>query len=347
MNRCRIVLISGLVVLVTALHYITPINVPALHIVYRELYFVPIILAGLWGGKKGGLSASIAVSVIYIPHVFFLAKPHPSFDPNMMLNILATSAESLWGNLFELLIFNLVGFFLGFMVEKMKDEHRARIKSERLAAVGKTVAEIAHDMKAPLMVIGGFSTQLAKTIDENDRVSHKKLTIVIKETGRLELMVKDMLDFARPLELKTSQADLNQVVSESVSVAGSFAKEAGIALRTELDPSIPSLMLDVGRIKQVILNLLTNAVQACTRGEQVTIRTCLSGRSVSLDVIDCGQGIRVEDQDSIFQPFFSTKKDGTGLGLGNVKKIVEAHGGTVSFRPNHEKGVTFTVRFRV
>lgn len=95
MNRWRIVLISGLVVLVTALHYITPVNVPALHIVYRELYFVPIILACLWGGKRGGLSTSIAVSVIYIPHVLFLAKPHPSFDPNMMLNILATSVESL------------------------------------------------------------------------------------------------------------------------------------------------------------------------------------------------------------------------------------------------------------
>lgn len=112
-----------------------------------------------------------------------------------------------------------------------------------------------------------------------------------------------------------------------------------------LDQSIPSLMLDVTRVRQVIMNLVTNAVQASPKGEEVTIRTHGSGGAVALDVIDRGRGIAVEDRENIFQPFFSTKKDGTGLGLANVKKIVEAHGGTVSFRPNAEKGVTFTAEF--
>jgi len=117
----------------------------------------------------------------------------------MMLIISATSAESLWGNLFQILYFNLVGFFLGLMIENLEKEHRARMKSERLAAIGNTVAEIAHDMKAPLTAIGGFAAQLAKSMDETDQVSRKKLSIVINETGRLEAMVEEMLNFARPL----------------------------------------------------------------------------------------------------------------------------------------------------
>ncbi|MCF8145744.1 MAG: hypothetical protein K9N21_17680 [Deltaproteobacteria bacterium] len=345
MSRWQIILIAGLVVLITGLHFMTPVNMPSLHIVYRELYFVPIILAGLWGGKKGGLCTSIAISLIYIPHIFSLMKPHPSLDPNMMLNVLATSAESLWGNLFQLIFYNLVGFFLGYMIQNMEKAHQASIRSERLAAVGKTVAEIAHDMKAPLMAIGGFSAQLAKAIDKDDQASRKKLNIVMKETARLEAMIKDMLDFARPLELSVSPADLNQVVSETVGVAQSIAQEAGVGLLMALDQSIPSLMLDVTRVRQVIMNLVTNAVQASPKGEEVTIRTRGSGGAVALDVIDRGRGIAVEDRENIFQPFFSTKKDGTGLGLANVKKIVEAHGGKVSFRPNAEKGVTFTAEF--
>lgn len=347
MNRYRFALIAGLVVLFTALHYVTPLTVPSVHIVYRELYFVPIILAAIWGGKKGGLITSIAVSLIYIPHVFFLAEPHPSFDPNMMLMISATSAESLWGNLFQILFFNLVGFFLGFMIENIEKEHRARIKSERLAAIGNTVAEIAHDMKAPLMAIGGFSAQLAKAIDETDQSSHKKLDIIIRETGRLEAMVKEMLDFARPLELNLSQVDLTRVISESAALAESFAQDAGITLRTELDPSMPPLMLDTAKMSQVILNLVTNAIQACTMGDWVTIKTRFSRGSAYLDVIDSGSGIPVEQQENIFRPYFSTRKDGTGLGLANVKKIVEGHGGTVSFRSNSPKGVIFTIEFRV
>lgn len=347
LSRWHIVVVGMLVATVTAFHYLTPLNMPSLHVVYRELYFVPIILAALWGGRKGGLSTSVVVSLIYIPHVFFLAKPHPAFDRNMMLNILATSAESLWGNVFELLFYNLVGYFLGLMIENIEREHRARLESERLATVGKTVAEIAHDMKAPLMAIGGFSAQLEKAVDRDDPASQKKLTIIHREAGRLEGMIKEMLDFSRPLELNRSSVSLNQVASESVSLLGSIAEEAAVELQKELSPSLPSLMVDVEKVKQVVLNLVTNAIQACDRGDTVTVRTYSSDGFVSLDVIDCGPGIPIEDQEKIFQPFFSKKRGGTGLGLPNVKKIVEAHRGTVSFHSNPKGGSTFRVEFKI
>lgn len=113
MTKPRLMAIAAIVALITAFHYLTPMSMPTLHIVYRELYFLLIVLAGLWGGKKGGVLTSVAVSLVYIPHMFMLAVPHPMFDPNTMFNVLMSSAESRWGNFFELLFFNLAGFFVG------------------------------------------------------------------------------------------------------------------------------------------------------------------------------------------------------------------------------------------
>jgi len=135
------------------------------------------------------------------------------------------------------------------------------------------------------------------------------------------------------------------VVSESLDIAEPYAEEAGIYLHAELEPSLPFLPLDTPRVQQAILNLVTNAVEACEEGGRVTVRTSHSGPFVLLDVADCGRGIGNQDCDKVFQPFFSTKKHGTGLGLANVKKIVEAHGASISFRSNPEKGMTFTMKF--
>lgn len=117
MIKQRLTVIVGLVILLTALHYFTSMNIPALHIVYRELYFVPIILAGLWGGKNGGIFTSVAMSSdLHPPHVL-LGAPHPVFDPNTMLNVLTSSAESRWGNFSELPFYNLAGFLSGIFTD--------------------------------------------------------------------------------------------------------------------------------------------------------------------------------------------------------------------------------------
>lgn len=123
-----------------------------------------------------------------------------------------------------------------------------------------------------------------------------------------------------------------------------MAKESGVELETDLARSLPSVVLDAPRVKQILSNLITNAIQASHTGDRVRVCTRLNSLGVVLEVADHGEGIAKEYHESIFHPFFSTKREGTGLGLGIVKKIVETHGGEVSFRINQEKGVTFTVR---
>ena len=108
--------------------------------------------------------------------------------------------------------------------------------------------------------------------------------------------------------------------------------------------SLPSVVLDAPRARQILLNLITNAIQASHAGDRVRVSTGLNSIGIVLEVADHGEGIAKEYRESIFHPFFSTKKEGAGLGLGIVKKIVETHGGDVSFRVNQEKGVTFTVQ---
>jgi len=227
------------------------------------------------------------------------------------------------------------------VVQRQRTEQSLR-QAESLAAMGRALSSVAHDMRTPLVAIGGF-TRIAHRHMEDDHPDREKLEIVIKETGRLENMVKDMLDFSKPLELDRSAEDVNQVIQESIAVVERAAQDMGVSLQIELARDLPSFSLDVMRMKQVIINLVLNAVQASSQGEFVRVATHRSGNRLIIDVRDHGCGIPVEKRDEIFLPFISTKKEGTGLGLPIVKKIVEAHQGHVEILDETEKGVTFRV----
>jgi two-component system, NtrC family, sensor histidine kinase HydH len=197
-------------------------------------------------------------------------------------------------------------------------------------------------MKSPLMAIGGFVNQVSRKLPENGP-NNKKLQVVMQETARLEGMVKDMLEFGKPMELELSQADLNDLVRETVEVSKPIAAKAGVVLKMEVDESLPALELDVSRLRQVLMNLIVNAIQASPASEETRVRTRRTKLEVILEITDCGCGIPEGEREKIFQPFFSTKKEGTGLGLAIVKKIVEAHEGRITFHPNKDKGTTFVV----
>jgi signal transduction histidine kinase len=197
-------------------------------------------------------------------------------------------------------------------------------------------------MKSPLMAIGGFAAQVRRRMAEDDP-DRPKIDLVIRETARLESMVKDMLNFSRPLHLEASSCNLTQIAGECVDVMRGAECDRGIALEKELDPALPNCMLDNDSIKEVIINLIANAVQASPQGEMVTVRTLRHGSRVILEVSDHGHGILEEDRKRVFYPFFSKKKGGTGLGLTIAKKIVTAHGGTISLYQNQDRGVTFRV----
>lgn len=324
----KVVAIALMIGAILSLHYLDLPYIGYQHAVYRMLLYLPLVLGSLWFGLKGAIYVCASVSIFYLPYT--------------MTQWQGFSLED-FHELLEGMLYIIIAFILGSLVEKERKEHRTLLQAESLAAVGKAVSEIAHDMKTPLMAIGGFANQVSRKLPQDDP-NRKKLEVVVQETARLESMVKQMLDFGRPLEIQLTKISLNELVMKTVEVAEPVARKSGVELKTDLEPSLPLLLLDGPRIEQVILNLVTNAVQASPAGERVLVRTHLESGEVLLKVADRGCGIAEEHRDNVFHPFFSTKKAGTGLGLGIVKKIVEAHGGDVSFQSNPEKGVTFSVR---
>jgi len=327
-EQMKIVIISVMIGSILCLHYLTFPELRYHHAVYRMLFYLPLILGSLWFGMKGAIYICVSVSVLFLPHAIRQWEWFSLDD---------------FHRLSEGVLYIGIALILGFLVERERKKQSALVRVRSLAAVGKAVSEIAHDMKTPLMAIGGFAKQVFKKL-EPDNPDRKKLGLVIQETAHLESMVKEMLDFGKPVELQFTEIDFNELVSDSVRVVQPMAKENGVELETDLAPSLPSVVLDAPRVNQVLLNLITNAIQASTAREHVRVCTRLNSLGVVLEVVDHGGGIAKEYRESIFHPFFSTKREGTGLGLGIVKKIVETHGGDVSFSANQEKGVTFTVR---
>jgi signal transduction histidine kinase len=326
-KNSKIAIIAVLIGGILALHYLTVHERVFRHAVYRMLFYLPLVLGSFWFGLRGALCVSAAVAVFYFPFGFHRWRGF-SHDFNLLLE----------GGLYV-----FIAFVLGYLTERERKEQAARHRAERLAAIGGAVSEIAHDMKSPLMAIGGFTAQVSRNLTEDD-LNRKKLDMVVKETSRLESMVKEMLDFGRPIQLRTEMESLNSLAGECVEIVRPLAENQGVEIRTEFDPEMPLLSLDKNRIKQVIMNLITNAVQASPPGNTVLVRTRRERDDVVLDLSDSGCGIKEENREKVFEPFFSTKKDGTGLRLAIVKKIVVTHGGNITLYPNPEGGVTFSVR---
>ena len=209
-----------------------------------------------------------------------------------------------------------------------------------LAAVGKAVASVAHDMKTPLMAIGGFSAQVRRKLPADSSDAHK-LQVVVEQTARLEAMVKEMLDFSRPLELHAHPVDLPQLIEQTLEVASPLAEEHQVRLSAEVAPDLPQMRMDPERLQQALINLVGNAAQASPPGGEVCLGVHPREGELVLAVSDQGPGVPPAEREAILTPFYTTKKGGTGLGLAVVSKIAQAHGGQVEVDDNHPGGALF------
>lgn len=317
-----------LVAAIISLPYITYRGRTYLHDFFQMLFYLPLILASFWFGLRGALVVCASITALYIPYVVMQWNNLSFQDFNELL---------------EMVLFFCIAVVLGFLREREIKERQARMETESLAAVGKAASEIAHDMKNPLMAIGGFSRQISNKLPSDDPLQGK-LGIVIQETCRLESMVREMLEFGKPPVLQITETDPNRLIQECVEVVRHEAEKSGVEIKTALDPSLPSCPLDESRAKQVIINLMSNAIQASFPGSEVWVKTYGHRRSIIIKVVDQGHGIPEDQKYTVFEPFFSTKNGGTGLGLSIAKRIVESHGGEIWFSPNPHRGVTFTVK---
>jgi two-component system sensor histidine kinase HydH len=325
----RVVLITTLIAGVLCLNYFTLYRMTYEHAFYRVLSYIPLILGSFWFGIKGAVTIAIGMILLFLPYG--------------MVHWHGFSLED-FHEIMEGVLYFCIAFILGVLIERERKKQRALVEAESLAAVGRTVLELAHDMKTPLMAIGGFATQISRALDRDDP-KQKKLRVVIHETACLETMVREMLDFGKPAELQFKRTNLNDLVQEIMDVIRPVAEKCQVVLKTDPDPLLPSLMLDGPKVKQALLNLVMNALQASPAGEHVIVKTAGYQQGVNLYVMDGGAGIDREDVEKIFEPFFTKKSKGTGLGLPIVKKIVAAHQGKIHFDGNEKKGVTFTIRF--
>jgi len=299
------------------------------HSIYREFYFIPLILAAFWFGWRGALLTSGSITVFYIIFLVFYWQGISAAKVNTFV---------------EIIFLNIVAVIFGTLRERENKQRRRAQKAENLAAIGKAVSGVAHDMKTPLVAIAGFTRQVLKKMREDDP-HREKLDIIYREAQRLESMVKDMLDYARPLDLRLAPTDVNQLVRESLEVAQDLAREQGVTMESQLGADIPLIPLDAGRMKQVLINLVINAIQASPAGATVMVRSALGERNITIEVVDRGCGIPPDQKENIFVPFFTTKKEGVGLGLSMAKNIVAAHHGSVEFFDNRNpsQGVTFRI----
>ena len=331
-NNTKITFIGLMIVCITVLHYVALAEMQYEHAFLRLLYYVPLIFAGLWYGLKGSLVVCVTVIVLFTPHVFIQWHGFSAEDFDLLM---------------EGVLFVGIAILLGILMDREKRHMKALMESRNLAAVGRAVNEIAHDMKSPLMAIGGFVNQVARKMPPEDP-RRKKLDIVIKETSRLEEMVNEMLEFSRSVQLNKSPVDINELVMDMAKLLSHSGSQSNVQLVTEISPDLPTIMGDRDKIQRILTNIITNAIQASPEGQKVRIITESRADGIAIKVVDYGAGIKADQQESVFYPFFTTKKGGTGLGLGVAKKITEAHGGKIYFYPNQgHPGVTFVVELPV
>jgi two-component system sensor kinase FixL len=224
---------------------------------------------------------------------------------------------------------------------------QARInRSERLAALGQVVAEISHEIKNPLMMIGGFARQLVK--ESADERSLTKLNIIVNEVQRLESLLKEMRDFYHPRPLERVEIDINGLLNQVRDLIKEDCEKRSIRLEFKTDREEIFVEGDRARIEQVLLNLAKNAIESMEQGGKISFVSGLKQGVVEISISDEGVGIPEEDKGKIFSPFYTTKKQGTGLGLSICKRIIEDHtGSSLSFTSEKGKGSTFVIAMPV
>jgi two-component system, NtrC family, sensor histidine kinase HydH len=229
-----------------------------------------------------------------------------------------------------------------------REERLARIRMQRLAQLGTLLAGFAHEVRNPLSTIG---LNLQLVLEEfrdaesaRDRRTHKRLSTVEGEVRRLQKILEEFLSFARTPEPKLVPVDLNQRLRQLVEFHVPEMKEAGLSLRFYPGSEVGRVALDWDHVQAAVTNLLRNARDATPDGGEVLVSTGREEGAVLIRVTDTGAGIPPDQQAKVFDPYFSTKKTGTGLGLPTVRRVAEEHGGSLTLESEIGKGTQFTLR---
>ncbi len=215
------------------------------------------------------------------------------------------------------------------------------LRSQRLASIGRLAAGVAHEIRNPLSSIKGFATYFKERYRDtpDDR---QTADIMIQEVERLDRVIGQLLEFARPMSIQEKPINIEALIRHSLKMIESDAQAKNITLNFKNDAHLETATIDPDRVKQVLLNLYLNAIEAMEKGGDLTVSLLPAQRDngIQITVVDTGPGIRREDLPHLFDPYFTTKPSGTGLGLAIVHKIVESHHGEIEIKSRPGEGTT-------
>ena len=237
-------------------------------------------------------------------------------------------------------------------IEAQRQAENSLVRSARLAAVGEMAAGVAHELNNPLTTVSGFVELLLDELPAGSP-QRSELELVLRESQRAHGVVRRLLDFSRPSEEHRLRTDINELVNDVLGLVYHLMRTGGVSLVTDMEDNLPWLVINPGQIKQVILNILHNAIQAMADGGVLTVQTSRRRREkrdwVVVTVHDTGEGIPPENLVSIFEPFFTTRPPGkgTGLGLSVSYGIVTEHGGFIDVSSQLNQGSSFAIYFPV
>ena len=344
----RSVVIVAAILCISLLHHLVPPSWVHWHNIFQYLYFLPIAWAALGFGWRGGLAAALLAGASHLPDVALSWKALP---------------DSAIDQTADISLFLVAGVFTGLIAEREREQRvvlerttqrlsevyqelqrnfEQMKRAERLYAAGQLSAGLAHEIRNPLASIAGAAGILQRSLSAGDRQA-ECVDIIAKECQRLNHLLTNFLDFARPRSPKYETVDLASLLDSVIALASHAIGEKPIALHRDVPAGLAPVECDPELMKQVLLNLLINAFQAMPEGGNVWIAACPQEERVMVRIRDEGRGIRAEDRDRIFDPFFTTKENGTGLGLPVAHRIVEQHGGVLTAEANAGKGMTFSV----
>jgi signal transduction histidine kinase len=359
----RIVLIIFMIIVITFLHYFTTIQLPHFHAIYANAYYVPIILAAFWYGLKGGLITSIGISLIYLPSVMF--------QWGGIQNL---------GRFLEIIMFNVVSSLVALLVQRIhvqKDEYQQTAMEleqsfeklekqterllemedqlrtmDRMAVVGELSANVVQEMRDPLASIRSTIDTFRKEFHPNTK-QMEFLQIFVKEVNRLNQVVENYLDLAKPKRQRMTDQNLTDIIQSVADLVSLKARKAGIELIV-IKPSQPiSVFTDENLMRQVLLNVILNAMASIEDGGRIVISPSTEKHAAvasSIDHIyakvkisDTGIGIPESEKEKVFQPFYTSQSERTGLGLAIARRAIQQLNGEISLESKENVGTIVTI----
>jgi two-component system, NtrC family, sensor histidine kinase HydH len=323
---------------------------------YYPIYYLPVISAAMLYGVVGTLLWTLLACASY-----------SAFLIPALQRYYFTAANGAELSM-RLLFFFIVGIIVNRFVIESREQARRREqlavtlletnrqleqaqadarRSERLAALGQLSAGLAHEIRNPLGVIRGSAEMLNQKLHSADPITSELAGYISNEVERLNRLVARFLDFARPLQPKVEKQPLKPIVDLALKSVQEQQPAANVQVEWQESSNLPAVLVDSELIERVFTNLFSNAYEAMPEGGtlQVTMKPAVSdGRGgVEVEISDTGSGVPVDEQEHIFNPFFTTKKSGLGLGLSMVSRIVDDHRGRIRLESHPGKGACFRV----